>query len=80
MIDDPDIIVLATGNAIVLVFWWWVCFRGGDRKWSSQMKSFWFHRAYEWVQPKHCKMFAWAWLLAMITADIGVVVNKMIER
>ena len=66
-IDDNKIIgliFLAFWILIVTGYWYWVCFKGGARKWSDEIINFWGKFAYKPIaKPKSLKIFITIFLI-----------------
>ena len=72
-----DLIYLIFFDVITLTFWYWVCFKGGDKKWCKQIHNFWRGGAYKNLKPVHCKIFMWLFLIFLLIGNIGVTLNKL---
>ena len=72
-----DLIILAAFNIPIAGIWIWICFYGGDRKWSAQVQGFWHREEYKWLTPKTAKLFVTLLLAAIIIGDIAVILTKL---
>ena len=72
-----DTVFLLLCNIVMISFWAWVCFFGGDKKWSAQVQGFWHAEEYKWLTPKVAKVWVTVGVVAALIGSVAVIVNKM---
>jgi len=75
---SEDIVILILMDSVVLFWWVWVSFCGGDKKMCETTMKFWDDGSiYNYLKPIHYKIFAQIFLLGLMAGNIGVLLNKI---